>query len=135
MFVCAPGRGSRTGPLNPLRPSLLRSCSLPGVTTAVAALLCGAWAGPLAAADPAKTDESACGEVTIAEMNWASAAVAAHVTAIILSEGYGCTPDLVPGDTVPTVTSMTEKGSPTSPPRSGSTPPARPWRRPSPRGG
>ena len=112
MFVCAPGRGSRTGPLNPPRPSLLRSCSLPGVTTAVAALLCGAWTGPLSAADPAETDEPACGEVTIAEMNWASAAVAAHVAAIILSEGYGCTPDLVPGDTVPTVTSMTEKGEP-----------------------
>ena len=55
---------------------------------------------------------AACGKVTIAEMTWASAAVAAHVENTILSKGYGCESELVPGDTVPTVTSMTEKGEP-----------------------
>ena len=106
-----------------MRLSRLRRVPLPGrghrmrfppwTASALAAILaCGAWAGPLSAADPAETDQSSCGEVTIAEMNWASAAVAAHVAAIILAEGYGCSPDLVPGDTVPTVTSMTEKGEP-----------------------
>ena len=58
------------------------------------------------------TAHAACGKVTIAEMNWASAGVAAHVESIILSAGYGCDAELVPGDTVPTVTSMTEKGEP-----------------------
>ena len=53
------------------------------------------------------TEASACGDVTIAEMTWGSAAVAAHVQKIILSAGYGCNATLVPGDTVPTVTSMT----------------------------
>ena len=56
--------------------------------------------------------DAACGKVTIAEMTWASAGVAAHVEDIILSEGYGCDTEIVPGDTVPTVTSMTEKGEP-----------------------
>lgn len=56
--------------------------------------------------------QAKCGKVTISEMNWDSAAVAAHVEAIILAKGYGCQVELVPGDTVPTVTSMTEKGEP-----------------------
>ena len=53
-----------------------------------------------------------CGKVSISEMSWDSAAVAAHVEAIILAKGYGCEVDLVPGDSVPTLTSMTEKGEP-----------------------
>jgi len=55
---------------------------------------------------------AACGKVTIAEMTWGSAAVAAHVSQVILEKGYGCAAELVPGDTVPTVTSMTEKAQP-----------------------
>ena len=66
----------------------------------------------LAVAGFAKGADAACGKVTIAEMTWASAAVAAHVEDIILSKGYGCQSEIVPGDTVPTVTSMTEKGEP-----------------------
>ena len=60
----------------------------------------------------ARGADAACGKVTIAEMTWASAGVAAHVEDIILAEGYGCDTEIVPGDTVPTVTSMTEKGEP-----------------------
>ncbi len=56
--------------------------------------------------------QAKCGKVSISEMNWNSAAVAAHVQAIILEKGYGCDVDLVPGDSVPTITSMTEKGEP-----------------------
>ena len=66
----------------------------------------------LAVAGFAKGADAACGKVTIAEMNWASAGVAAHVEDIILSRGYGCDTEIVPGDTVPTVTSMTEKNEP-----------------------
>ena len=55
---------------------------------------------------------AACGKVTIAEMTWGSAAVAAHTSKIILNTGYNCSAELVPGDTVPTVTSMTEKAQP-----------------------
>ena len=56
--------------------------------------------------------QAACGSVSIAEMNWASAGVAANVDKIILQEGYGCSVDLVTGDTLPTFTSMDEKGQP-----------------------
>lgn len=53
-----------------------------------------------------------CGNVTISNMNWQSAEVLANVDKIILSEGYGCSAELVVGDTVPTLTSMVEKGEP-----------------------
>ena len=32
--------------------------------------------------------EAACGDISIAEMNWGSAAVAAHIDEIILEHGY-----------------------------------------------
>ena len=54
----------------------------------------------------------ACGKVTIAEMTWQSAAVLAHLDAKILAMGYDCDVELVPGDTMPTGTSMIEKGEP-----------------------
>ena len=53
-----------------------------------------------------------CGDVQIAEMNWASAQLMANVDKIILEEGYGCNVELVPGDTMPTFTSLNEKGEP-----------------------
>lgn len=53
-----------------------------------------------------------CGRVSIAEMNWASAQVIAHIDKHFLSEGYGCRVELVPGDTMPTATSLVEKGEP-----------------------
>ena len=37
-----------------------------------------------------KQTEEACGKVTIAEMNWASAQLMANVDKIILSKGFGC---------------------------------------------
>ena len=55
---------------------------------------------------------AACGSITIAEMNWASAEFMANVDKIILKEGYGCDAELVPGDTMPTFTSMNAKGKP-----------------------
>ncbi|TBR41416.1 ABC transporter substrate-binding protein [Marinomonas agarivorans] len=53
-----------------------------------------------------------CGDVTIADMNWSSASLIANVDQFILSEGYGCNAELIPGDTMPTGTSMLEKGEP-----------------------
>jgi glycine betaine/proline transport system substrate-binding protein len=50
--------------------------------------------------------------VTVANMNWPSAEVLAWLDKIILEAGYGCEVELVPGDTTPTLTSMTEKGEP-----------------------
>jgi glycine betaine/proline transport system substrate-binding protein len=53
-----------------------------------------------------------CGDVTIASMNWQSAQVLSSIDKIILTKGYGCNATIVVGDTVPTITSMTEKGEP-----------------------
>ena len=53
-----------------------------------------------------------CGRVRIAEMSWGSAAITAHVERLILDEGYGCNVELVPGDTVATISSMIERQQP-----------------------
>jgi glycine betaine/proline transport system substrate-binding protein len=77
---------------------------LGGVGLPLLALACLAFAGGAKAAE--------CGDVSIAEMNWASAGVAANVDKLILEKGYGCNVTLVTGDTLPTFASMTEKGQP-----------------------
>jgi glycine betaine/proline transport system substrate-binding protein len=66
-------------------------------------------AGALATQNAAAEE---CGDVSIANMNWASAEVIAEIDKIILSEGYGCNAELISGDTMPTFTSMNEKGEP-----------------------
>jgi glycine betaine/proline transport system substrate-binding protein len=53
-----------------------------------------------------------CGSVTIASMNWQSAEVISNLDKLILNEGYGCQAEITVGDTVPTITSMAEKGQP-----------------------
>ncbi len=65
----------------------------------------------LAAAGLAQADND-CGTVTIADMNWNSATLIANVDRFILEHGYGCDAELIPGDTVPTGTSIIEKGKP-----------------------
>ena len=53
-----------------------------------------------------------CGKLVIAEQNWASAELMANVDKIILEKGYGWEVELIPGATMPTFTSMDEKGEP-----------------------
>jgi len=53
-----------------------------------------------------------CGDVTMTEMNWASAELMANIDKVILEEGYGCKVELVAGATMPSFTSMNEKGQP-----------------------
>ena len=79
-----------------------------------AALACAlALGAPFAlATGTASAQDEECGEVQIANMNWASAEVIAEIDKLILSEGYGCDASLVAGDTMPTFTSMNEKGEP-----------------------
>ena len=55
---------------------------------------------------------AACGKLVIAEQNWASAELMANVDKMILEIGYGCDVELVPGATMPTFTSMNDKGTP-----------------------
>ena len=63
----------------------------------------------LAFSASAKAD---CGEVTITEMNWASASVVTAVSKFLMEEGYGCAVTVVPSDTIPAVTSVAETGKP-----------------------
>ena len=60
-------------------------------------------------------DAAACGTdrtIDIAEMTWPSAAALAHIHAIILEHGFGCSVEIVAGDTVPTSASMLSRGTP-----------------------
>lgn len=60
----------------------------------------------------ANASANECGSVTIADMNWNSASLLANIDKFILEHAYGCDAELVPGDTMPTATSMVEKGQP-----------------------
>lgn len=53
-----------------------------------------------------------CGEVSITQMNWASAAIVTEVSKFIMANGYGCDVTGVPSDTIPAVTSVAETGEP-----------------------
>lgn len=53
-----------------------------------------------------------CGDVSLAVFSWQSAEAQAYVDQFILNAGYGCNASTVAGDTVPTITSMIEKGQP-----------------------
>lgn len=53
-----------------------------------------------------------CGEVSITEMDWASAQVVTAVAAFLMEQGYGCEVQKVPSSTVPALTSLAETGEP-----------------------
>ncbi len=53
-----------------------------------------------------------CGDIQIAEWNWASGELMANVDKVILEAGYGCSVEMVPGATTTTFASMNEKGQP-----------------------
>ncbi|MBZ2169206.1 MULTISPECIES: ABC transporter substrate-binding protein [Marinobacter] len=65
-----------------------------------------------AAAAPSMAQANECGQVSITEMNWASASVVTNVAKFIMEQGYGCDVAVVPSDTVPAVTSVAENGEP-----------------------
>ena len=72
-----------------------------------------AFAATLAVTSGAATLAAAdCGEVSITEMDWASAAVVTNVAKFLLEQGYGCTVAIVPTTTVPAMTSVAETGEP-----------------------
>jgi len=94
--------------------------SLAIVASALALSACGKQeekpaataATPAATTTTAAASDPVCGKVTVANMNWQSAEVLANIDKFILGNGYGCEVELVPGDTMPTLTSMMEKGKP-----------------------
>ena len=72
-------------------------------------LLAGTALSLLAA--PAFAQDDSC-EVSITQMNWASAAVVTNVASFIMEQGYKCDVSIVPSDTVPAITSVAENGEP-----------------------
>lgn len=68
----------------------------------------GAFAVPAVAQDGA----AACGDVSIAQMGWASAEIMTEVAKFLLEQGYGCKVSLVKSDTIPAITSVAENGEP-----------------------
>ncbi len=53
-----------------------------------------------------------CGDVTMAEFNWASGELMANVDKFILENGYGCDVELIQGGTTQIFAAMNEKGKP-----------------------
>lgn len=61
---------------------------------------------------PGAAQAAECGTVSLAVNNVQSAEVLTMVDKFILEHGFGCAVETMPGDTVPTVTSMVEKAEP-----------------------
>lgn len=53
-----------------------------------------------------------CGEVSITEMNWASAQIVTEVSKFLMEQGYGCSVEKVPSATMTSVASLAENGEP-----------------------
>ncbi len=67
-------------------------------------------AGVMALSHSASAAE--CGTVSLALHNVQSAEVLTYVDKFILENGFGCSTETIPGDTVPSTTSMVEKSQP-----------------------
>lgn len=77
----------------------------------IATTLAAAAAGGFAATSAAAQGE-ACGDVTITEMDWASAAIVTNVAVFLMEQGYGCNVEAVPSSTTPAMVSVAETGEP-----------------------
>ena len=53
-----------------------------------------------------------CGQVSLAKMNWASAAVITEITNFLMVQGYGCDVKIVPTATTTAITSLAENNEP-----------------------
>ncbi|CUH39575.1 glycine betaine transporter periplasmic subunit [Jannaschia seosinensis] len=62
---------------------------------------------------PAMAQEpAACGDITITEMDWASAAIVTNVAKFLMEQGYGCSVTAIPSATTPAMVSVAETGKP-----------------------
>lgn len=64
------------------------------------------------AAPTAVFAQEQCGDVTITQMNWDSAAIVTAVSKFLMEQGYGCNVTAVPSDTTPAITSLSENNEP-----------------------
>ncbi len=77
----------------------------------IAAAVTATAASGLPAAALAAGD-TACGDVTITEMDWASAAIITNVAKFLMEQGYGCSVTAMPSSTTPAMVSVAETGQP-----------------------
>lgn len=82
----------------------------PFLTTTATALTLTAATGFIGAA--MADGHSTCGEVSITEMDWASAAIVTNVAKFLMEQGYGCEVNAIPSATTPAMVSVAETGSP-----------------------
>jgi glycine betaine/proline transport system substrate-binding protein len=94
------------------------------VLLAASLLLGAAFALPAQAQETCGTDRT----IDIAEMTWPSAAALAHIHATILDVGFGCSVEIVTGDTVPTSSSMLSRGTPAVAPELWTSAIEQPWK-------
>jgi glycine betaine/proline transport system substrate-binding protein len=71
-------------------------------------LAAGAFAAPMAA----QAQSGDCGEVSVAEMNWASGQIITGITAFLMEQGYGCDVKIVQSATTTAITSLAENNEP-----------------------
>jgi glycine betaine/proline transport system substrate-binding protein len=64
------------------------------------------------AAPTAVMAQDQCGEVTITQMNWDSAAIVTAVSKFLMEQGYNCDVTVVPSGTTPAITSLAENNEP-----------------------
>ncbi len=67
--------------------------------------------GVTALAFPA-TAQADCGDVSVAEMNWASGSIITKITEFLMVQGYGCNVTVVPSATTTAITSLAENNEP-----------------------
>jgi len=72
--------------------------------------LSAAFVTPVSTATAA--ENTPCGKITLAEMNWPSAQVITRVSKFFIEQGYGCTVQVVPSATVTATKSLAEVGEP-----------------------
>lgn len=85
----------------------MRTSGILGIAAGMLLVVSMLHSNPARAADCGSLDR-----VTVSEMTWISGAVQAKLFKYILEVGYGCNVETVPGDTIPTATSMLTKGKP-----------------------
>ena len=72
----------------------------------------GALVGIALTTTSALAADGKCGKVTLAKMNWASAAVITEITNFLMVQGYGCDVKMVPSATTTAITSLAENNEP-----------------------
>ncbi len=81
-----------------------------GMTLAILVALL--FSGALMLQPKTSVADTSCGDITVAEMTWSSAAFLGHLDKYMLETVYGCNVQMIQGGTVGLATSLAEKSEP-----------------------